>query len=79
LDNRGTAQPEVITAFGEAFTGEKAGQWIAFQKRLGQKHVPTEFDEIVTGIRAFLLPLLTALNGGKLFNSRWSPADGWFM
>lgn len=30
LENRGTELPEVITAFGEEFCTEKAGQWRAF-------------------------------------------------
>ncbi|MET0101463.1 MAG: nucleotidyl transferase AbiEii/AbiGii toxin family protein [Sedimenticola sp.] len=77
LENRGTALPDVITAFSEDFVDEKAGQWAAFNKRLGQNHLPADFTEVVLGIRDFLQPPLSALASGEPFGGRWVVTDRW--
>jgi predicted nucleotidyltransferase component of viral defense system len=58
LEHRGTPLPAEITAFGQAFSVSRQGQWSAFRKRLQQDHLPTSFQKIVLAVKEFLDPVL---------------------
>jgi len=77
LDKRGTVLPDTVSAFSEVFIDQKASQWTAFRKRLGQEHLPTDFAEVITGIRAFLQPVLSALGAGERFDAQWTELGNW--
>ena len=77
LDKRGTVLPETVTAFSEIFIDQNTRQWTAFRKRLGQEHVPADFAEVITGIRAFLQPVISTLGTGERFDAQWTELSNW--
>lgn len=77
LGKRGTALPGTVTAFSEVFINQKASQWTAFRKRLGQEHVLADFAEVIIDIRAFSKPVLSALDSGECFDAQWIASGNW--
>ncbi len=77
FENRGTEMHDVVTAFTDEFIKSKDKQWAAFHKRLGQEYVPTDFAEVVRGVKAFLQPVGSALSAGEPFTRKWSVSDYW--
>ncbi|HEB87120.1 MAG TPA: nucleotidyl transferase AbiEii/AbiGii toxin family protein [Gammaproteobacteria bacterium] len=77
LENRGTEIPETITAFTDEFIKAKDKQWAAFHMRLGQEHVPTDFADVVAGIKTFLQPIASALYIDEEFERQWSLTNYW--
>lgn len=77
LDNRDTEMPEIVTAFTDDFVNNKQGQWKAFHKRLGQEHVSDDFCEVVTGIKNFLEPVVSALRNSTNVPVKWKIAGSW--
>ncbi len=77
LEHRGSDIPEVVTAFTTDFINIKQGQWTAFHKRLGQKHVPADFAEVVAGVEAFLDPIASALMNGVQMPGAWFAPGPW--
>ncbi len=77
LQHRDTRIPEVITAFTRNFIEIKQAQWVAFHKRLAQKHVPADFNEIVASIENFLEVIVTALVSGTSVTQHWVAPDTW--
>ena len=71
--------PETIEAFSPSFVLEKQVQWTAFRKRLGQDHIPSEFEEIVAHLNEFLAPITTtlALATDNKFDNNWSAPGPW--
>lgn len=49
----------------------------SLRKRLKQEQVPEDFAVVIDGIRAFLQPVLSALNARARFDLRWDVVSGW--
>jgi len=77
LEHRGTVLPNGITAFSPAFIELKQVQWMAFKKRLGQEHVPENFEEIVTALKTFLMPIILALQLNTNLPKTWQASKTW--
>ncbi len=77
LGRRGTSLPSEIEAFSKAFLNTKQVQWAAFRKRLQQDHIPVSFQDIVSGVKDFIAPLLSEPSQGKLKNIHWTAPGPW--
>ncbi|VAW97398.1 FIG00645039: hypothetical protein with HTH-domain [hydrothermal vent metagenome] len=77
INHRGTSIPTEITAFSKEFIKLKQVQWAAFKKRLGQEHVPANFEEIVTTVEAFLMPMVSALTSNTEPPALWQASKSW--
>lgn len=77
LEHRGTVLPEVVVAFTRGFIDAKQVQWSAFNKRLGQEHVPADFGEVVAAVEAFLEPIVSAQMSGTQALHQWSAPGAW--
>ncbi|MFZ2447398.1 MAG: nucleotidyl transferase AbiEii/AbiGii toxin family protein [Syntrophobacteraceae bacterium] len=77
FERRGTVLPADIEAFGKTFIDVKQVQWTAFRKRLRQGHIPASFNEIVSSIETFLLPLSSALSQGNPKPTSWTAPGPW--
>lgn len=77
INHRGTSIPTEITAFSKEFIKVKQVQWAAFIKRLGQEHVPVNFEEIVTTVEAFLMPIVTVLTSNIEPPVLWQVSKFW--
>lgn len=75
FQTRNTALPET-SPFSAAFLDNKQPQWQAFQRRLGQPHVPQAFAEVVETVVEFLAPVMTkqADETSEVF---WYPPGPW--
>lgn len=70
---------EIIVAFEEKFADDNTRQqrWKGFLKN---KNVVTgvSFQEVLKHVKTFLLPVIEAIRGNKLFEGTWSPeAERW--
>lgn len=74
---RATEIPEEIVAFSDGFIAAKQALWKAFQNRLKQEDVPGDFDMVIEGLRAFIMPILSASKSGKPFDSHWIAPGPW--
>ena len=74
---RGTAMPEDIVALTNEFADAKQVQWSAFCKRLQGSHVPASFAEVVTAVKLFLGPVVSALSVGVPVPVNWSAPGPW--
>lgn len=77
FDHRGTALPNEVVAFSQAFIDARQVQWTAFHKRLGQEHVSALFSEVVTAVNAFLGPIAAALLSGTSIPAKWNTPGPW--
>ena len=77
LEQRGTELPDEIIAFSQEFIDAKRIQWNAFRKKLGQDHVPDEFEHVVMSVKEFINPMIAALASKKPPPSRWSAPGPW--
>jgi hypothetical protein len=77
LERRGTSLPSDIEAFSKAFLNTKQVQWAAFRKRLQQDHIPVSFQDIVSGVKDFIAPLLSEPSKGRLKNMHWTAPGPW--
>ncbi|MGI6445403.1 MAG: nucleotidyl transferase AbiEii/AbiGii toxin family protein [Candidatus Ozemobacteraceae bacterium] len=73
FNQRGTELSEPIDAFSNNFISYRQPMWVAFRKRLKQKHIPESFQEIVTGVELFLKPVIKGVSD----NITWKPAGPW--
>jgi hypothetical protein len=72
---RGTAVPwEVPTGLGDVFVRDKAAQWRAFLGRDRLTMAPADLGQVVTDLRAFLMPAVTAEDGVSLV---WPAGGPW--
>jgi hypothetical protein len=55
----------------------KQAQWKAFLRRNSTTQVPSEFQIVVSGIRAFLTPVLESVVTGEAFPQRWTASGPW--
>lgn len=76
MERRDTLLPINIEAFGKDFQHEKQMQWSAFRNRLQQNHIPNEFADIVSGVKAFLAPIISTTQV-KAGNMRWIAPGPW--
>lgn len=77
FERRGTTLPHEIEAFTGLFISAKQTQWAAFWKRLGQKHFPASFGEIVAQVDRFLSPIVTALSSSNPKPTKWKAPGLW--
>lgn len=77
INHRGTTIPTDITAFSKEFIKVKQVQWTAFIKRLGLEYVPANFEEIVTSVEAFLMPMVSALISNTEPPVLWHASKSW--
>jgi predicted nucleotidyltransferase component of viral defense system len=80
FQRRGTALPAdtpvaLTTTFSDS--SAKQTQWQAFIRRGASAADVPPLAEIITGLRAFLLPPLEALQGARPFANTWSPGGHW--
>lgn len=55
----------------------KAKQWQAFTRKLPTGSAPSEFEEVITHVAAFLGPVATALNAHSALPTSWRAAGPW--
>lgn len=77
FERRGTLLPADIEAFGKTFIDAKQVQWTAFLKRLRQGRIPASFNEIVSSMETFLLPLASAISQGNPKPTSWNAPGPW--
>lgn len=77
LERRETELPGEIVAFSQGFILAKRIQWNAFRKKLGQDHVPDEFEHVVMTVKEFINPIIVALASKKPPPLRWSAPGPW--
>ena len=77
LEQRGTELPDEIIAFSQEFIDAKRIQWNAFRKKLGQDHVPAEFEHVVMTVKEFIDPIVSALASSKPPPTRWFAPGPW--
>jgi hypothetical protein len=74
FQNRSTELPDSTHAiFSEEFVAIKDGQWRAFLKKI--KGHDVKFEDVISTIRAFLIPVVRANQQGLPFSNFWD--DGW--
>lgn len=66
-----------IVAFSDVFVKSKQIQWLAFQRRLGQDHVPKDFSEIVKQVENFLFPVVDKIVIEEKIIGNWNAPEGW--
>ncbi len=77
FSHRDTEVPAELTAFSEQFVRDRQTLWNAFRKRLDQDHLPEPFSEIVSGIRDFILPVLSSILNQDSSNKSWRAPGPW--
>jgi len=77
FENRETAIPLDVPAFGAEFAESKQVLWKAFQQRLKQEHVPASFSDIVSAVASFLGPLATANRENQPYVKKWCAPGPW--
>jgi len=77
FDRRRTAVPTKVEAFEESFIGAKQIQWSAFCNRLRQRHIPTAFHDIVTGVEMFLGPIVSSIVRKTANPGHWPSTGPW--
>lgn len=55
----------------------KRKQWSAFVTRHRLRSEPPEFVPLISVLNGFLVPVLNALRGQRLFDSNWKPSGPW--
>jgi len=74
---RDTVMPDAIDAFADVFVNAKQAQWQAFNKRLGQDHVPSSFRDIAGALSDFLTPIAKYLSSDGRMPARWIAPGPW--
>lgn len=77
FNQRGTAMPDEIEAFTDAFAEAKQTQWQAFHRRLGQDHLPASFRVVVSALSPFLIPVSKHLSTGGDVPAHWIALGPW--
>ncbi|MBF0108701.1 MAG: nucleotidyl transferase AbiEii/AbiGii toxin family protein [Magnetococcales bacterium] len=78
FDRRGTvlsAQPPFGLTQVFAQDQQKQLQWKAFLRRNGLEDMP--FDDVVSSLADFLMPVIQAATAGDVFSSQWEPGGPW--
>jgi hypothetical protein len=63
----------------ESFANDeaKSAEWTAFMRRSRLTAAPARFTEVVSVVRNFAYPLLSAAASGAAFNRTWQPGGPW--
>lgn len=80
LDRRGRRLPtDPLPGLDDVFaqTPGKQTQWKAFLRRTVPDQQDVELSEVVTALRAFLLPVLAGIRANEPFEKFWKPKRGW--
>lgn len=77
FEHRATTMPDEVVAFSSEFADARQVQWAAFRKRMGQDNIPERFAEVVTSVRAFLLPILHDVLSSHPSAAHWHPPGPW--
>jgi hypothetical protein len=79
FERRATALPAAPLALSETFAvrRDKQRQWRAFIRRQIPEEAVPSFEEVVAGLRRFLLPVIDRLAVGEAFEGRWAPGGPW--
>jgi len=56
---------------------DKQRQWAAFVRRMGFQEPPEPFEKTVAAVRAFVMPVLEAIEEEKGFEKSWIPGGSW--
>ena len=79
FDRRETPLPDAVPfALTDEFAADagKQAQWRAFVHR-GRLGEDASLEEVVRGLRRFLLPVLEAARDGEAYDGRWVPGGPW--
>lgn len=79
FERRSTSLPESVpTALSAEFHSDesKQKQWMAFVSK-GGLATPPPFADLITGLKAFLLPPVDSLRARRLFQQHWIPPGPW--
>jgi hypothetical protein len=79
FENRGTEIPATIGAFTEKFITLKQVQWQAFRKKLDQEYIPESFEEVVTSIHKFIMPVIDLILANNKINYTWTAPGPWIV
>jgi hypothetical protein len=72
FQNRNTGLPdETHVIFSDSFADAKSDQWRAFTRKIRSEEV-IEINQIVKGLRDFLLPIVDASQRGVVFKKKWN-------
>jgi predicted nucleotidyltransferase component of viral defense system len=76
---RGVGLPEEPVGLSAEFAlaEGKAAQWRGFVRKSHAADAPTDLDEVVTAMRAFLEPVLAALRASEPFDAAWHAPGPW--
>ena len=77
LEQRHTNLREEIVAFTDEFVEAKQGQWKSFCERIQQKHLSQDFALVISTIKIFLSPVISALLNGTPIPTLWIAASQW--
>ena len=77
LEHRHTNLKEEIVAFTSGFVEAKRIQWNSFCERIQQKHLSQEFANVISTIKKFLFPLISALLNGTPIPTKWIASGKW--
>jgi hypothetical protein len=77
LKQRGTVISADIRAFDDSFVELKQVQWAAFRKRLRDDYIPPSFGDIVSTLKKFLEPVISALSQGDTMTMDWKVPGLW--
>ncbi|MBT1711541.1 nucleotidyl transferase AbiEii/AbiGii toxin family protein [Fulvivirgaceae bacterium PWU5] len=77
FENRDTEIPATISSFSREFIAFKQIQWQAFRKKLDQKYIPESFEEIVTSIEKFIMPIINIILTNDKTDYIWTAPGPW--
>lgn len=72
FDKREVKLQENLVAFSEEFISSKQLQWNAFRKKMAIETIPSQFGDVVDGVKGFLVPLIPCLLGRQPYTKRWN-------
>lgn len=80
LSRRSTPLPDGLPlALSNEFRkdAQKQTQWRAFVRKSKPETMPDDLDTLIVGVAAFLMPVVEALRGDKVFQSGWTRGGPW--
>ncbi|MFZ5805931.1 MAG: nucleotidyl transferase AbiEii/AbiGii toxin family protein [Verrucomicrobiota bacterium] len=75
--NRKTELPSNPVAFTENFARGKMNLWKSFIRRSKLSRVPKDFNEIISELERFLMPLIESLIARRSFKAHWNASGAW--
>ncbi len=79
FENRKTKFISNPMVFQGSFSSDKGkqNQWRAFIQRTKLTNAPKKFSEVITGLKIFISPLISALASNIVFQKNWKPPGPW--